>query len=144
MDQTEKFAGRDGLAEKLRRGDVLSELCPSRDILKHMTSRWGLLVLVALLGGTHRFSELRRRIGGISEKMLAETLQGLEGDGLVRRVAYPVVPPHVEYSLTQLGEEAAEKVRALVDWIEVNVQRMLDSHHPAQQAGKQRRSDPAS
>lgn len=144
MDQTEKFAGRDGLAEKLRRGDVLSELCPSRDILKHMTSRWGLLVLVALLGGTHRFSELRRRIGGISEKMLAETLQGLEGDGLIRRVAYPVVPPHVEYSLTPLGEEAAEKVRALVDWIEVNVQRMLDSHHLAQQAGKQRRSDPAS
>lgn len=126
MDENGKIGGHGGLAEKLRRGDVLSERCPSRNILKRMTSRWGLLALVALLGGTHRFSELRRRIGGISEKMLAETLQSLEGDGLVRRVAYPVVPPHVEYSLTPLGREAAERVRALADWIEDNVQHMVD------------------
>lgn len=103
---------------KVRRGEVLDTHCPSRDVLKHMTSRWGVLVLVVLIGGTHRFSDLRRKIGGISEKMLAQTLQGLEGDGLVQRVSRPVVPPHVEYSLTPMGNEAAGKVEAMVDWIE--------------------------
>lgn len=89
-----------------------------------MTSRWGVLVLLGLQGGTHRFSELRRAIGGVSERMLAQTLQWLEGDGLVDRVAYEVVPPHVEYSLTPLGEEAAERVRALADWIEASLPRI--------------------
>ncbi|MBD8493488.1 helix-turn-helix transcriptional regulator [Pseudomonas syringae] len=106
------------LAARLRRGEVLSVDCPSRHVLKHMTSRWGVLVLVVLIDGTHRFSDLRRKIGGISEKMLAQTLQGLEGDGLVQRFSHPVVPPHVEYSLTPLGSEAAAKVEAMVDWIE--------------------------
>ena len=109
------------LSERLRRGDLMAEACPSREVLKHVTSRWGVLVLLALQGGTHRFSELRRAIGGVSERMLAQTLQWLEGDGLVDRVAYEVVPPHVEYSLTPLGREAAEKVRALADWIEASL-----------------------
>jgi len=112
------------LSERLRRGDLMSAACPSREVLKHVTSRWGVLVLLALEGGTHRFSELRRAIGGVSERMLAQTLQALEGDGLVSRVAYPVVPPHVEYSLTPLGSEAAEKVRALADWIESSLPRI--------------------
>ena len=86
-----------------------------------MTSRWGVLVLISLDRGTHRFSELRRRIGGVSERMLSQTLQWLEGDGLVARVAYPVVPPRVEYSLTPLGRKAAKKVRSLADWIEKNL-----------------------
>ncbi|NWD74929.1 helix-turn-helix transcriptional regulator [Pseudomonas gingeri] len=102
----------------VQRGEVLDANCPSRDVLKHMTSRWGVLVLVLLSGGMHRFSDMRRKIGGISEKMLAQTLQGLEGDGLVNRVSLPVVPPHVEYSLSPLGHEAAERVGAMVDWIE--------------------------
>ncbi|EPL16173.1 helix-turn-helix domain-containing protein [Pseudomonas sp. CF161] len=106
------------LSAKLRRGELMDAHCPSRDVLKHMTNRWGVLVLVILLGGTHRFSDLRRKIGGVSEKMLAQTLQGLEGDGLVLRRSLPVVPPHVEYSLTPLGQEAAQRVQALVDWIE--------------------------
>ncbi|NWL22181.1 winged helix-turn-helix transcriptional regulator [Pseudomonas umsongensis] len=106
------------LSVKARRGDLLDSDCPSREVLKHMTSRWGVLVLVILLGGTHRFSELRRKIGGVSEKMLAQTLQGLDGDGLVSRVSLPVVPPHVEYSLTPLGEQAAQRMESLVDWIE--------------------------
>jgi DNA-binding HxlR family transcriptional regulator len=72
----------------------------------------------------HRFSELRRTIGGVSERMLAQTLQQLEGDGMVSRVAYQVVPPHVEYSLTPLGREAAEKVRVLADWIELSLPRI--------------------
>lgn len=103
------------------RGNLFAELCPSRNVLKHVTSRWGVLVLVALLGGTHRFSDLRRRIGGVSEKMLAQTLQWLEADGFVLRVAYPVVPPHVEYSLTPMGQEVARHVRTLAEWIEHNL-----------------------
>ena len=109
------------ISEKLRRGNLLAADCPSREVLKHVTSRWGVLVLMALEGKTRRFSELRRMIGGVSERMLAQTLQWLEGDGLVDRVSYPVVPPHVEYSLTPLGAEAASRVRALADWIETSL-----------------------
>lgn len=109
------------ISEQLQRGNLLAADCPSRDVLKHVTSRWGVLVLIALEGRTRRFSELRRTIGGVSERMLAQTLQWLEGDGLVERVAYPVVPPHVEYSLTPLGIEAAARVRALADWIETSL-----------------------
>ena len=75
--------------------------------------------------GTHRFSDLRRKMGGVSEKMLAQSLQALEQDGFVDRVSYPVVPPHVEYSLTPLGVEVSEKVAALADWIEVNTPKVM-------------------
>ncbi|WP_436792200.1 winged helix-turn-helix transcriptional regulator [Caulobacter sp. RL271] len=113
------------LSEKMARGDLLAPGCPSREVLRHVTSSWGVLVLISLEGRTRRFSELRRAIGGVSERMLAQTLQQLEGDGFVRRVAYKVVPPHVEYSLTPLGAEVAEKVRGLADWIELNLDRIL-------------------
>jgi len=109
----------------VRRGDVLSADCPSREVLKHMTSRWGVLVLVMLLGGMHRFSELRRKIGGVSEKMLSQTLQGLEADGLVDRKSLPVVPPHVEYRLTPLGREAAEHLEVMVNWIEEKIPQIM-------------------
>ena len=112
------------LSERLKRGNLMAAECPSREVLKHVTSRWGVLVLIALEARTHRFSELRRAIGGVSERMLAQTLQWLERDGLVARVAYDVVPPHVEYGLTPLGREAAEKVRGLADWIETNLPRI--------------------
>lgn len=112
------------LSEALSRGHLFAEACPSRQVLKHVTSRWGVLVLMALLSGTHRFSELRRKIGGVSERMLAQTLQWLEEDGFVSRVSYPVVPPHVEYSLTPMGEEVAAQVRGLADWIETNMPRI--------------------
>lgn len=112
------------LSERLERGDLMAEACPSREVLKHVTSRWGVLVLMALETGTLRFGELRRRIGGVSERMLAQTLQWLEGDGLVDRVAHEVVPPRVEYSLTPLGREAAARVRALADWIETSLPRI--------------------
>ena len=119
------------LTELLARGDVrgnlFAEACPSREVLKHVTSRWGVLLLVALLAGTHRFSDLRRKIGGVSEKMLAQTLQWLEADGFVLRVQYPVVPPHVEYSLTPLGQEVALRVRDLADWIEVKLPEIMQA-----------------
>ncbi|MEU0250621.1 helix-turn-helix domain-containing protein [Streptomyces sp. NPDC006235] len=96
-------------------------LCPYRLVLEHVTSRWGVLVLSELLDRPHRFSELRRAISGyggrgVSEKMLTQTLQTLERDGLVHRDAKPVIPPRVDYSLTDLGREAAEQVRALSEW----------------------------
>jgi DNA-binding HxlR family transcriptional regulator len=113
------------LSDQLHRGELFCVQCPSREILKHVTSQWGVLVLVALRGGTHRFSELRRKVGGVSEKMLAQTLQYLENDGFVDRVSFPVVPPHVEYSLTPLGMAVGEKVEALADWIESNLPSIL-------------------
>jgi DNA-binding HxlR family transcriptional regulator len=116
------------LSEKLRTGNLFAEQCPSRDVLKHVTSRWGVLILVALREGTHRFSDLRRKMGGVSEKMLAQSLQALEQDGFIDRVSYPVVPPHVEYSLTPLGLQVSEKVAALADWIEVNLPSVLANH----------------
>lgn len=113
------------LLQTMLRGELLVAACPSREVLKHVTSRWGVLVLLVLETRMHRFSELRRAIGGVSERMLAQTLQWLEGDGLVDRIAYEVVPPHVEYRLTALGQEAAEKVRGLADWIETSLPRIL-------------------
>lgn len=108
-----------------RTPDVLSEKCPSRQVLSHVTSRWGVLVLIALQDGTHRFSSLRRRIGGVSERMLAQTLRVLEEDGFIRRTAYPVVPPHVDYTLTPLGQRVAEKVHALAACIEGDLDEIL-------------------
>lgn len=94
--------------------------CPSRVVLDHVMSKWGALVLVVLARGTMRWGELRRTVGGVSEKMLAQTLQTLERDGLVRRDARPVVPPHVEYSLTDLGEELVSHLLPLMGWLQVN------------------------
>ncbi|WP_420192451.1 winged helix-turn-helix transcriptional regulator [Klebsiella pasteurii] len=116
------------LSEQLRNGNLFAEQCPSREVLKHVTSRWGVLILVSLRDGTHRFSDLRRKIGGVSEKMLAQSLQALEQDGFLNRVSYPVVLPHVEYSLTPLGEQVSEKVAALADWIELNLPAVLANH----------------
>ncbi|MEU9855392.1 helix-turn-helix domain-containing protein [Streptomyces sp. NPDC047974] len=98
--------------------DVDGGMCPSRLVLEHVTSRWGVLVLIALLERSYRFSELRRRIGGVSEKMLTQTLQTLERDGFVHRDAKPVIPPRVDYTLTPLGEDAARRIKALALWTE--------------------------
>ncbi|MGW5342683.1 winged helix-turn-helix transcriptional regulator [Streptomyces sp. HUAS TT3] len=97
---------------------VKAPMCPSRGVLEHVTSRWGVLVLAALVERSYRFSELRREVGGVSEKMLAQTLQTLERDGFLLRDAKPVIPPRVDYSLTELGREAAEQVWALARWTE--------------------------
>jgi DNA-binding HxlR family transcriptional regulator len=107
--------------QKRRKGNLYDPHCPSRSVLDHVTSRWGSLVLLFLLDGTHRFSELVRGIGGVSEKMLAQSLKALEADGLLVRTVYPTIPPKVEYSLTQSGHEVAEHIEALTDWVEDNV-----------------------
>jgi DNA-binding HxlR family transcriptional regulator len=101
-----------------QRGNVMAADCPSRGVLQHLTNRWGTLVMVALATRPHRFAELRRAVGGVSERMLSQTLKELEADGFVLRTAHQVVPPHVDYELTVLGREAAKHVVALVGWIE--------------------------
>ena len=95
-----------------------------------------MLVLAALRERTYRFSELRRRVDGVSEKMLSQTLRLLEQDGLIARVAYPEVPPRVEYNLTELGREAAELLVGLVSFIELRMPEMMKA-----QQTRARRSD---
>ncbi|MCK7610253.1 helix-turn-helix transcriptional regulator [Acinetobacter portensis] len=108
-------------------GQVLSTDCPSREILEHLTNKWSVLVLRCLSDGVHRFSELKQRIEGVSEKMLSQTLKMLEQDGFILRTVYPVVPPKVEYQLTILGSQAAEKMNYLIQWIERSLPEILDN-----------------
>lgn len=110
--------------------DVMNEKCPSRTVLNHVTSRWGVLILIALQDGTMRFSALRRHIGGVSERMLTQSLRLLEGDGLIRRTAHQVVPPHVDYDLTPIGREVARRVHALAGFIEGNLGQILAAREP--------------
>lgn len=125
------------LTEKFRKGDLFAAPCPSRHVLRHVCSQWGTLALIALREGeVMRFSELRRKLGGVSEKMLAQSLQALVADGFVNRKAYPVVPPHVEYSLTAMGEEVVEHVANLADWIESNMPRVLAAQTAVNQQDK--------
>lgn len=105
---------------------VLPSKCPSRVVLDHVTSTWGVLVLVALSQGTLRWSELRRVVEGISEKMLAQTLRTLEQDGIVHREAAPTIPPRVDYSLTDRGRELTALLLPLVGWADANAAAILD------------------
>ncbi len=105
---------------------VFSAQCPSRTVLEHVSSKWGALVLLVLSEGRPvRWSELRRRAEGVSEKMLAQTLRTLAADGLVHREARPVVPPYVEYSLTERGRELAALFVPLMSWIADHAEEIL-------------------
>lgn len=99
------------------RPGVFAHACPTRTVLDHVMSRWGVLVLAALSEGTLRWGELRRTVDGISEKMLGSTLRTLTADGLVERRSFPSVPPHVEYSLTPLGRDLMERMLPLLSWV---------------------------
>jgi len=92
--------------------------CPSRLVLERIADKWTALIIQILSKGTMRYSALQQHIGGISQKMLTQTLRSLERDGLVQRKVYPVVPPRVEYSLTRLGRTLIEPLRALCRWSE--------------------------
>jgi DNA-binding HxlR family transcriptional regulator len=92
------------------------ENCTARDVLDRVGDKWTAHV-VALLGtGTMRFSDIRRAVEGISSRMLTVTLRSLERDGLIVRRVHPVIPPRVDYTLTELGESLLDLVRALIDW----------------------------
>lgn len=99
--------------------------CPTRKILDRIGDKWSVLIIGLLAGGTKRFSELQRQIGGISQKMLAQTLRTLERDGLVRRTVYAEVPPRVEYMLTPLGATLYEPIDALRRWTEGHIGEVL-------------------
>ena len=104
---------------------ILPAACPSRLVLDHVTSKWGVLILVALSEQSLRWGELRRVVQGVSEKMLAQTLRVLEQDGFVLRVALPSIPPRVDYSLTDRGHELTERLLPLMEWITANAEDIL-------------------
>ena len=99
---------------------VYAQMCPCRDLLDVIASRWGALTIGALEGGPMRFGELQRQLEGISPKVLTATLRKLEDFGLITRTAYPEVPVRVEYALTEKGGGAAVPLRDLRLWIEAN------------------------
>ncbi|MGW6426305.1 winged helix-turn-helix transcriptional regulator [Nocardia sp. NPDC055053] len=101
--------------------DVYSAKCPTREVLDHIAGKWTVLIVDALADGTLRYTDLRRRIDGISQKMLTQTLRQLERDGFVARTVYPTVPPRVEYTLTDLGHSLCEPIAALREWVETNI-----------------------
>ena len=98
--------------------DVFARDCASRELLADVAGKWSVLALLALDEGGYRFNALRRRVQGVSEKMLAQTLQTLERDGLVGREVVTAIPPRVEYALTPLGVRVARQVRELVELLE--------------------------
>ena len=109
--------GPDSTFEQLA-ADVFSRACPSREVFEDVTGKWAVLALAALHEGPRRFGELRRRVDGVSEKMLSQTLQVLERDGLVHREVRSAIPPHVEYTLTELGSGLAPRLLALIDFVQ--------------------------
>ncbi|MEJ2852976.1 MULTISPECIES: winged helix-turn-helix transcriptional regulator [unclassified Saccharothrix] len=112
--------------------DVFAKDCPSRGALDHLTGRWPVLVLAGLRQGPTRFNALRRRVEGVSEKMLAQTLQCLERDGFVHREVLTAMPPSVTYSLTPLGESTADHMQTLIDHLEANMPAVMANRANAQ------------
>ncbi|MCB0101970.1 MAG: helix-turn-helix transcriptional regulator [Anaerolineales bacterium] len=111
--------------------NVLSEICPSRQTLEIIADKWATLVLVSISRGINRHNRMLREIGGISKKMLAQTLRKLEQNGIINRRVYPVVPPMVEYTLTPIGKELMEPISMLGSWAERNsdaVQKARESY----------------
>ncbi len=119
-------------ADSTLEADVFTRNCRSRPVLQNVASRWGTLALVALWEGPYRFSALRRRVDGISERMLSQTLQALERDGMIHREVQQTIPPRVEYTLTDLGAQVAERLRGLIEVLEDNIDTVLaaqDAYH---------------
>lgn len=107
--------------------DVFAKECPSRTVIEHLASKWGMLVLVALSEEPYRFNALRRRVDGVSEKMLSQTLQTLDRDGLISRDVQSTIPPRVEYSLTELGAQVAARLGELIELVESSVGTVLEA-----------------
>ena len=102
-------------------------MCPCRDLLDMVASKWTALAIGALEEGPKRFGELKRRLDGISQKMLTQTLRTLERDGLVTRTVYPSVPLRVEYELTELGRSITEPLAALRSWAQRNYESVAEA-----------------
>ncbi|NUO96835.1 MAG: helix-turn-helix transcriptional regulator [Nonomuraea sp.] len=117
-------------------GDAFHADCQGRDILDHLTSRWAVLILSALHEGEHRFSELHRRIEGISEKMLSQTLRTLLRDGLLERTVAPATPPQVSYALTPLGAALTQPLLGLLNGIRENAGALFAAQHQHDRASR--------
>jgi DNA-binding HxlR family transcriptional regulator len=113
--------------ETLARWDMMNAACPTRQVLDRVADKWTMLVIVALEGGTLRFSELRRSIDGITQKMLTQTLRALERDGMVEREVIPTVPVTVRYTLTPLGRSLARAVDGVRRWAYANMDAITDA-----------------
>lgn len=109
--------------------DAFSSRCASRPALQHLTGKWGALTMVALRQAQEprRFGEIRRRIDGISDRMLSQTLGQLERDGMVERTVRSSIPPHVDYALTPLGRRIAEPLETLIAAVEDALPEVLDA-----------------
>ncbi len=107
--------------------DAYCDTCPTRAALDRLAGKWTVLIIDLLGDGTQRFSDLRRRIGGISQKMLTQTLRDLEADGYITRTVFPVVPPRVDYDLTPLGRSLHGLLRQVRDWAEVHINEVEDA-----------------
>ena len=116
---------------KPQTGNVYNARCPSRRVLAVLAEKWSLLVLAQLSGGPMRTAEIRRRVDGVSEKMLIQTLRKLESFGLVSRRSYPELPPRVEYRLTPLGRSLARLAGLFGRWVERNVMALLRAEQDA-------------
>ena len=101
--------------------NVYSSNCPSRQVLNRIGDKWTVLIVHLLKVGPKRFSELQRCIGGVSHKMLTQTLRSLERDGLVIRTIYPEIPPRVEYELSPLGQTLCTPIAAILRWAEDHI-----------------------
>ena len=117
--------------------DVMSPDCPSRSIMQRMGDKWTPLVFLALEAGPRRFSQLRQDIGGVTPKVLTQTLRSLERDGLLTRTIYPEVPPRVEYELTALGATLLGPLAVVREWSQDHAEKIIrarndyDDHHEA-------------
>ena len=109
--------------------NVLSKNCPSNSVLEMVAGKWQVLILYALRDGKRRYSELQGTVEGISQKMLTQTLRELERNGLVKRTSYPVVPPHTEYELTELGVSLEDIIHRLGGWAQENIRAVLEARH---------------
>ena len=109
----------------MQRGDVFDPNCPTRVVLDRIGDKWSVLVVLCLAGGARRFTEIRDAIGGVTPKVLTQTLRAMERDGLLTRRVYAEVPPRVEYALTSLGESLDGPIRAINDWAETHVNAVM-------------------
>jgi len=108
---------------------ILRKNCPSQNVLEMVASKWSVLILYALRHNKQRYSELQHAVEGISQKMLTQTLRELERSGLVKRTVYPVVPPHTEYELTELGHSLEGVVYQLGGWAHEHMEAVLEARH---------------
>jgi DNA-binding HxlR family transcriptional regulator len=122
-----QHASSPDLDDPLLEADVFARNCTSRPVLQNVASRWGILALVALREGPYRFSALRRRVDGVSERMLSQTLQALERDGMVHREVHETIPPRVEYTLTEIGAEIADQLESLIQVVERNMPKVREA-----------------